>query len=106
MLSPYHPRFELTGLPNSAAVVEGVAIKTTDNTAYDESKQGRWKPDDEGYELMACPPSGPPMAGGEKMCEVPSVPPNRDPLPAIPPPVARAEDEEEEGVYDIIPGDK
>ena len=77
-----------------------MAIKTTDNSAYDESKQGRWKPDDEGYELMACPPSV------EKMCEVPSAPPNRDPLPAIPPPVARAEEEEEEGVYDIIPGDK
>ena len=79
-------------------------IKTTDNTAYEQMKQGLGEPDDEGYELIACHPREPPMTGVEKMCEVPSAPPGRDPLPAIPPPVARAGDEEE-GVYEVIPGD-
>ena len=46
------------------------------------------------------------MASVEGMYEIPSVPTSRDPLPAIPPPVSRAGDEEEEGVYETIPGDK
>ena len=87
------PRFELTG--------STVAIKTTDNELM---KQGRGKPEEEGYELVASPPRGPPVANVKGMYEVPSVPPNRDQLPAVPPPASRAGDEE--GVYEIIPGDK
>ena len=93
-------------MPSSSAAVEGVAIKTSDNAAYELMKQGRGEPEEEGYELVASPPRGPPVANVEEMYEVPSVPPSRDPLPAIPPPVARAEDEVEEGVYEVIPGDK
>ena len=83
-----------------------MTIKTTENAAYELMKQGGGEPDDEGYELVASSPRGPPVASGEGLYEVPSAPPSRDPLPAIPPPVARAEDEEEERVYDIIAGDK
>ena len=99
-------RFELTGLP-SPAVVEGVAIKTSTNAAYEMMKQGG-EPE-EGYEEVASPPRGPPPANQEVMYEVLSPPPSHDPLPAIPPPVAAAgeqEEEEEEGVYEIIPGDQ
>ena len=99
-------RFELTGLPSSAAVAEGVTIKTTDNAAYELMKQGRGEPEEEGYELVASPPRGSSVANVEVMYEVPSAPPRCDPLPAILPPVARAGDEEEEGVYEVIPGDK
>ena len=94
------PRFELTG----STGVEGVAIKTTDNAAYELMKQGRREPEEEGYELVASAPRGPPVANVKGMYEVPSVPPNRDQLPAVPPPASRAGDEE--GVYEIIPGDK
>ena len=101
-------RFELTDLP-SPAVVEGVAIKTSSNAAYEMMKQGEEQ--EEGYEPVASPPRGLPPANQEVMYEVPSPPPSRDPLPAIPPPVAAAgeeeeEEEEEEGVYEIIPGEQ
>ena len=105
----FYIRFELTGLP-SPTKVQGVAIKTSNNAAYEMMKQGG-EPE-EGYEEVASPPRGPPPANQEGMCEVPSPPPSRDPLPAIPPPVAAAgeeeeeEEEEEEGVYEIIPGDQ
>ena len=95
------PRFELSGLPNPA-MVEDVAIKTTDNDAHKLTKQGvRGEP----HELVSPPRAGGPTAAG--MYEVPSPPLNHaDPLPAIPPPVAKPEDKDEEGVYEIIPGDK
>ena len=81
-----------------------MAIKTSDNAAYEIVKQGQGEPGEEGYELIS--PSRarePPVAKVEGMYEVPSVPPSHDPLPAIPPPASRAGDE---GVYEIIPGDK
>ena len=49
-------RFELTGLP-SPVVVEGVAIKTSSNAAYEMMKQG--EEPEEGYEPVASPPRGP-----------------------------------------------
>ena len=87
-------------------MVEGVAIKTSSNAAYEMMKQGG-EPE-EGCEEVASPLRGPPPANQEGMYEVPSPPPSRDPLPAIPPPVPAAgeEEEDEEGVYEIIPGDQ
>ena len=87
--------------------MEGVSIKTSDNAAYEIVKQGQGEPGEEGYELVSLSRArGPPVAKVEGTYEVPSVPPSCDPLPAVPLPVARTEDDEEEGVYEIIPGDK
>ena len=92
-------RLELTGLPSPAVV----AIKTSSNEAYEMVKRGR--PDDV-YELIDSPPRGPPRASQEGMYEVPSAPPCHYRLPAIPPPVGGAgEKEEEDAVYETIPGD-
>ena len=96
-------RVELTSLP-SPTVVEGVAINTSSNAAYEMMKQGGEA--EEGCELITRSPRGAPTANQDGVYEVPSPPPGRDPLPAIPPPVAAAGEEEEEGVYEIIPGDK
>ena len=64
-------------------------------------REGRY-----GYELVSAPPAAPSSASKplEEMYEIPSqsLPVAREqPLPAIP-----AAKEEEEGVYDSIPGDQ
>ena len=113
VFSPH--RFELTGLP-SPAMVEGTAIKTTDNTAYEVMKQGVGEPEN-GYEMVdTSPPGGPPPADEGEKYDVPASPYCREPLPATPtvggaeepnsPPPVTGGGEEEDGVYEIIPGDK
>ena len=92
--------------------VIGVAVKTNPNTAYEMMKQhgqgGRLVDD---YEPISSPPGGPPPDVDEKY-DIPSPPTSHQPLPAIPPPVAPPTasnvgvSEEEEGVYESIPGDK
>ena len=65
------------------------------------------------YEVVSVPPeTNPPLA--QTAYEIPSLPPSHQPLPAIPLPVAPptgedvgvAKEEEEEGMYDNIPGDQ
>ena len=89
---------DMTVLPSPAAV-EGIAIRTSSNAAYEMIKQDR-EPE-EGYEPITGPLRGSPAANHEGMFVVPSPPPSLDPLPAIATPA-----EEEEIVYEIIPGDK
>ena len=100
----------MTTLPGSA-VTKGVAITTTANTAYDRMKQGGSLESE--YELVSYPSGGPPPAKYlEGMYEVPLPPPSRQPLPAIPLPVAIHTSlnvggaEEEKVIYEHIPGDK
>ena len=68
---------------------------------------------DEGYELMdISSPLPSSSAKLEEMYEVPSSPPPpppsavSQPLPSLPPFSALAQSEEEEIVYDVIPGDQ
>ena len=86
-------------------MVEGTAIKTTDNTAYEVMKQGVGEPENE-YEMV----DGPPDNQGSGRYEVPMVSPLcREPLPATPtvggagepksPPPVTGGGEEEDGVY-------
>ena len=63
---------------------------TLDN-AYEIVKQGRGEPGEEEYEMVSLSRArGPPVAKVEGTYEVP---PSCDPLPAVPLPVARTEDE-------------
>ena len=101
----------MAALPGSP-IIEGVAVKTNPNTAYEMMKQygqgGRLADD---YELINSPPGGPPPDVDEKY-DIPSPPTPHQPLPAIPLPVAPplasnvGVAEEQEGVYEIIPGGK
>ena len=93
--------------------MEGTAIKTTGNAAYGVMKQGVGEPES-GYEMVdTSPPGGPPPADEGDKYDVPASPHCREPLPATPT-VGRAGKpnsppgggEEEDGVYEIIPGDK
>ena len=85
----------------------GDAIKTSSNEAYEEMKQGGGE-QGEAYEMMDITPTvttPTPAAPAEQegMYEIPSA--SSQPLPAIPPEDAK-EKEEDDGVYETIPGDK
>ena len=90
------------------------AIQTTSNEAYEEMKQGgggRRGGGGEAYEMMDVTPTvtkptktGLTSADLEGMYETPSA--SSQPLPAMPPPPESNEKEEEDGVYEVIPGDK
>ena len=88
-------------------VVGRSVITTATNEAYGKVK-GTER--DDGYELtdISSPRPPPSSAKLEEMYEVPSSPSAvSQPLPSLPPPssaVAQSE-EEEETVYDVIPGD-
>ena len=93
---------------------KGGAIQTTSNEAYEKMKQGRGGEGESGaaYEMMDITPTvttptktGPTSGADlEGMYETPSA--SSQPLPAVPPPPETNEKEEEDGVYEIIPGDK
>ena len=87
-----------------SAAVEGISITTSSNTAYELTKQVREHED--GYELVGTPPKGSSevSANHEGQYEVPTYPPCKGQLPAIPSSVAGAE--EVDGVYEIIPGEQ
>ena len=80
-------------------LVVGTAIKTTDNEAYGAvTEQG--KEPEAVYELIDSPSKQLTSSGNqENMCERPSLPPRREPLP-IPLPVPETAKEEE--VYETI----
>ena len=89
-------------------MVEGTAIKTTDNTAYEGMKKGVGEPENR-YEMVnTSPPGGPPPADEGDKYDVPTSL-CCEPLPATPT-VGGAEEPtgggEEDGVNEIIPGDK
>ena len=94
--------------------VKGGAIQTTSNEAYEEMKQGGRGGGESGeaYEMMDVTPTvttptktGPTSAVDlEGMYETPSA--SSQPLPAVPPPPETNEKEEEDGAYEVIPGDK
>ena len=107
-------RHELVALPGSPmSAVKGVSITTTTNAAYEMVKQEGGTHE---YDLVSEPPGTypPPAKDLGVAYETPSLPPSHQPLPAIPLPVATppsekvgvAGEEEEEGVYDSIPGDQ
>ena len=75
-------------------------ITTSTNAAYEVMKQGPGEP--VGYETVDVPQRGPTQAYVEGEYEVPSAP--QPPLPDLPP--SKTAEEEEEGVYEAIPGDK
>ena len=88
--------------------MEKSAITTATNEAYGKVKGAER---DDGYELINISSPPPPSSSStklEEMHEVPSSPSAlSQPLPSLPPPssaVAQFE-EEEETVYDVIPGD-
>ena len=96
---------------------KGSAIQTTNNEAYAEMKQGGGGgggggESGEAYEMMDVTPTvttptntGPTSAASlEGMYETPSA--SSQPLPAMPPPPDTNEKEEEDSVYEVIPGDK
>ena len=92
-------------LPGSP-VIEGVAITTTPNTAYEKMKQGRGVGGE--YEVVNSPPGAPPLSKDlEGMYEVPLPPSSHQPvpLPVVPPTSGNVggEGEEEEEVYEPIP---
>ena len=96
---------ELAGSPG----IEGVAITTNPNTAYELMKQhGQGGRIEDDYEVVM---AGPPPDVDEKY-DIPSLPASHQPLPGIPCPVAPPTSsnvrlaEEAEGVYESIPGDK
>ena len=94
------------------------AIQTTSNEAYEEMKQGGGGggggegESREAYEMMdvtstvTTPTTIVPTSAAdlEQMYETPSA--SSQPLPAVPPPPETNEKDEEEGVYEVIPGDK
>ena len=93
---------------------EGDVIQTTSNEAYEEMKQGGGGgggESGEAYEMMDITPTvtiptkvGPTSAADlEGMYETPSA--SSQPLPAVPPP-PETNEKEEDGVYEVIPGDK
>ena len=91
--------------------MEGVAITTTTNTAYEVMKQGGEQEGGHEYELVSSPGGSPPAKDLEGAYEIPSLSTPHQPLPAVPPTdatptpgsVGRAE---EEAVYEDIPGDQ
>ena len=92
----------LSGFP-----IKGVSIATSTNAAYEMMKQG---PDveSEGYEVIP-QRGGPTLTSIEAAYELPSVP--DQPLPDMPSPLCKTgqekddEEEDEDGVYETIPGD-
>ena len=96
-------RHELSVLPGSP--VKGVSITTSTN-AYEMMKQGLGV-ESEGYELIDAPQrGGPALTSIEAAYELPSV--TDQPLPDIPSPLCKTgqeKDDDEDGVYEIIPGD-
>ena len=89
--------------------VTGVSIATSTNAAYEMMKQGLGV-ESEGYEVIDVPQrGGPTLTSIEAAYEIPSVP--DQPLPDIPSPLCKTgqekddEEEEEDGVYETIPGD-
>ena len=100
-------RHELSVL--SGCPVKGVSIATSTNAAYEMMKQGLGV-ESEGYEVIDVPQrGGPTLTSIEAAYEIPSVP--DQPLPDIPSPLCKTgqekddEEEEEDGVYETIPGD-
>ena len=92
---------------NGSKEKEGDAIKTSSNEAYEDMKQGGGE-QGEAYEMMditptVTTPTPAAPADQEGMYEIPSA--SSQPLPAIPPEEAK-EKEEDDGVYETIPGDK
>ena len=95
---------DLPDSPSSPAT--SAAIPTTTNRAYELMKQGGGREGRHEYEMVSAPPAAPSPASKplEEMYEIPSQPlpaAREQPLPAVP-----AAKEEEEGVYDSIPGDQ
>ena len=84
-----------------------VSIVTSTNAAYEMMKQGPGV-ESEGYEVIDVPQrGGPTLTSIEAAYEVPSVP--DQPLPDIPSPLCKTgqekdDEEEEDGVYETIPG--
>ena len=101
----YHYRHELSVL--SGFPVKGVSIATSTNAAYEMMKQGPGV-ESEGYEVIP-QRGGPTLTSIEAAYELPSVP--DQPLPDIPSPLCKTgqekddEEEDEDGVYETIPGD-
>ena len=101
----YYYRHELSVL--SGFPVKGVSIATSTNAAYEMMKQGPGV-ESEGYEVIP-QRGGPTLTSIEAAYEVPSVP--DQPLPDIPSPLCKSgqekddEEEDEDGVYETIPGD-
>ena len=91
---------------------KGGVIQTTSNEAYEEMKQGGGGGGGEAYEMMDITATvttttkiGPTSAADLKgMYETPSA--SSQPLPAVPPLPETNEKEEEDSVYEVIPGDK
>ena len=105
VVCPY--RHELSVL--SGSQVKGVSIATSTNAAYEMMKQGPGV-ESEGYEVIDVPQRGGPTPTSiEAAYEFASVP--DQPLPDIPSPLCKTgqekddEEEEEDGVYETIPGD-
>ena len=94
----------------SGSPVKGVSIATSTNAAYEMMKQGLGV-ESEGYEVIDVPQRGGPatLTSIEAAYEILSVP--DQPLPDIPSPLCNTgqekddEEEEEDGVYETIPGD-
>ena len=102
----------MTTLPGSP-VTKGVALTTTANTSYDMMKQGGRLEGEYKLHMVSGPLGGPPPAEYlREMHEVPLSPPSHQPFPTIPLPVATPTSlsvgraEEENVVYELIPGDK
>ena len=75
-------------------------IQTTTNEAYEKTKESRIQGGD--YEMINIPETV--SASKGEMCESPSATTSL-PLPAIPTPTSDKENEEEDVVYEAIPGD-
>ena len=94
----------------SRSPVTGVSIATSTNAAYEMMKLGLGV-ESEGYEVIDLPQrGGPTLTSIEAAYEIPSVP--DQPLPDIPSSLCKTgqekddkEEEEEDGVYETIPGD-
>ena len=97
-------RHELSVLPGSP--VKGVSITTSTNGAYEMMKQGLGV-ESEGYEVIDVQQrGGPTLTGVEAAYELPSIP--DQPLPDTPSPLCKTgqeKDDDEDGVYETIPGD-
>ena len=78
---------------------EGGTIKTSTNEAYGEVKR-----EGESYEMVDIPPSGPTAPANDEEGMYESTLVSTQPLPPIPP-TATDKEEDEDGVYESIPGD-
>ena len=88
-------------LPDSTAM--GVSLTTSTNAAYNTMKQDLVLL--KGYELMNAPQNEPKVTNVEPAYESPSV--LSQPIPDIPPTCKTEENEDdEEEVYEVIPGEK